>query len=330
MKYLKELNLQMVKDARLKIDKYINNTPFIKSIYLSDKDTNVFFKLETTQEVKSFKIRGALNKMFSLTEDEKNFGVATISSGNHGASVALGAQILGIKKAVIIVPANTTTAKLNKIKYFGAEVLQMGNNYDEAHNLGTKYIEDNNLTLIDSYYDDPYIYAGQGTMVLEILEKNPNIDTIIAPIGGGGLIGGICVAAKETNPNIKVYGVQTEACPAMKKSLEDDFCYEEFESEDSICESLIGGVGPLAFEICKKYLDDIFLVSEKEIRKATAFMGLRELMIVEPSSATVVAAFEKYKNKLQGKNIALVLSGANPNAELILNIYNEYKSEYIK
>ncbi|RVU54993.1 threonine ammonia-lyase [Anaerosphaera multitolerans] len=328
MKDFKGLNLKMIEEAKFRIENYTNKTPLIQSIYLSSENQNVFFKLETVQEIKAFKIRGALNKMFSLNEIETKSGVATISSGNHGASVAYGAKLLGIERAVIIVPKNTSEAKINKIKFFGGEILLMGDNYDEAHQLGMKYINENNLTLIDSYYNDPYIYAGQGTMVLEILEQNRTIDTILAPLGGGGLVGGICIAAKQSNPNIKVYGVQTEACPAMKKSLEDNFCYESFSSEDSICESLIGGVGPLAFEICKKYLDDVLLVSEDDIRKATAYMGLKELMIVEPSSATVVAAFNKYKNSLKGKNIALILSGANPNAKLILDIFNEYKNEF--
>lgn len=324
------LNLKMIEDARERIKNYIVNTPLIKSTYLTNNDKNVYYKLENTQEVRAFKIRGALNKMLSLSPSEKEIGVATISSGNHGISVALGAQLLGIKNALIIVPKNTSKAKLNKIKYFGGSIVLLGNNYDEAHLLGMEYIKDKNLTFIDSYFDDEIVYAGQGTIALEILEKNKNIDTILAPIGGGGLISGIAIAAKSLNKNIKVYGVQTEACPAMKASLDDNICYEKYDTKESICESLVGGVGPLSFEICKDYIDDILIVSEEEIKSATAFMGLQELIIVEPSSATVVAAYEKYKDQLFGKNTALVISGGNPHAKLILDIFNEYEDTFIK
>lgn len=330
MKNKYSLNLKMIEDARERIKNYIVNTPLIKSTYLTNNDKNVYYKLENTQEVRAFKIRGALNKMLSLSPSEKEIGVATISSGNHGISVALGAQLLGIKNALIIVPKNTSKAKLNKIKYFGGSIVLLGNNYDEAHLLGMEYIKDKNLTFIDSYFDDEIVYAGQGTIALEILEKNKNIDTILAPIGGGGLISGIAIAAKSLNKNIKVYGVQTEACPAMKASLDDNICYEKYDTKESICESLVGGVGPLSFEICKDYVDDILIVSEEEIKSATAFMGLQELIIVEPSSATVVAAYEKYKDQLFGKNTALVISGGNPHAKLILDIFNEYEDTFIK
>ncbi|MBP2024706.1 threonine ammonia-lyase [Peptoniphilus stercorisuis] len=330
MKNKYSLNLKMIEDARERIKNYIVNTPLIKSTYLTNNDKNVYYKLENTQEVRAFKIRGALNKMLSLSPSEKEIGVATISSGNHGISVALGAQLLGIKNALIIVPKNTSKAKLNKIKYFGGSIVLLGNNYDEAHLLGMEYIKDKNLTFIDSYFDDEIVYAGQGTIALEILEKNKNIDTILAPIGGGGLISGIAIAAKSLNKNIKVYGVQTEACPAMKASLDDNICYEKYDTKESICESLVGGVGPLSFEICKDYIDDILIVSEEEIKSATAFMGLQELIIVEPSSATVVAAYEKYKDQLFGKNTALVISGGNPHAKLILDIFNEYEDTFIK
>lgn len=330
MKNKYSLNLKMIEEARDRIKNYIVNTPFIKSTYLTDNEKNVYYKLENTQEVRAFKIRGALNKMLSLSPEEKEIGVATISSGNHGISVALGAKLLGIKNALIIVPTNTSKAKLNKIKFFGGNVVQLGDNYDEAHLLGMEYIKDKNLTFVDSYYDDEIVYAGQGTIALEILEKNKDIDTILAPIGGGGLISGIAIAAKSINPNIKVYGVQTAACPAMKASLDDNICYEKYDTEDSICESLVGGIGPLSFEICKDYVDDILIVSEEEIRYATAFMGLQELIIAEPSSATVVAAYKKYKDDFEGKNIALVISGGNPHAKLILDIFNEYESTFIK
>ena len=147
------------------------------------------------QRAKSFKIRGAMNKMLTLTEEEKQKGVATISSGNHGSSVSYAASLLGISNAKVIVPETTPKSKVDKIKYFGADVMLMGSNYDEAHALGMKFIEEKGMTYIDAYYDDPKIYGGQGTIAIEILEQNPDIDTIVVPIGGGGLSTGIAVAA---------------------------------------------------------------------------------------------------------------------------------------
>lgn len=328
MKDSNTLTLEMINTANNKIKDYINKTPLIQSTYLSDDNTSVYYKLENTHQTRAFKIRGALNKMLSLNENEKNNGVATISSGNHGISVAMGAKLLGIEKALIIVPENTSEAKLDKIKYYGGKIVLLGKNYDEAHIKGMKYISDKDLTFIDSYYDDETVYAGQGTVMIEILEQLKDVDVVLAPIGGGGLISGISVAAKETNPNIKVYGVQTEACPAMKASLNDDICYEEYETEDSICESLVGGIGTLSFEICKKYIDDVLLVSESQIREATAFMVLKELIIIEPSSATVIAAFKRYKNLFKGKKTVLVISGGNPHVNLMVDIFNEYKDKF--
>ncbi|MEG0960747.1 MAG: pyridoxal-phosphate dependent enzyme, partial [Erysipelotrichaceae bacterium] len=164
-----QFNVHDVELAYNRIKPYIYKTPLEKSIYLSTKDKQCFFKLENNQTIKAFKIRGALNKMLSMSEAEKELGVSTVSSGNHGIAVSYAANMLGIKKAVIIVPKTTPISKIEKIKYYGGEVLLMGENYDGAHTLGMKYIKDHQMTFIDSYYDDPLIYAGQGTIGLEIL-----------------------------------------------------------------------------------------------------------------------------------------------------------------
>lgn len=207
-----------VKDAYERIKNYVRKTPLEESYYLGDGTRKYFYKLESFQRAKSFKIRGALNKMMTLTEEEKERGIATVSSGNHGSSVSYAASILGIKNSKIIVPQSTPQSKIDKIKYFGAEVMLMGKNYDEAHTFGMTYIKENGLTYIDAYYSDPHIYAGQGTIAIEVLEQNEDIDTIVVPIGGGGLITGIAVAAKAIKPDVRIIGVQTEACPAMINS----------------------------------------------------------------------------------------------------------------
>ena len=313
-----------VYDAYERIKNYIYKTPLEESLYLGTEEQKYFFKLESTQTVKSFKIRGALNKMSTLTEEERQRGVATISSGNHGASVSYAAKLLGIKNAKIIVPETTPQAKVDKIKYYGADVMLMGSGYDEAHAMGMSYIEENGMTYIDAYYDDPKIYGGQGTVAVEILDQNPDIDTIVVPIGGGGLITGIAVAAKAIKPDIRIIGVQPEACPAMIRAYEDNVFYEEYPTTgDTICDALVGGVGKLSYDILKDYVDDLIEVKEATIKKAVKHMIKEEKFIVEGASATTVAAVMDDRERVAGKNIALVMSGGNIDGDLMVKLINE-------
>lgn len=315
---------QEVYDAYERIKEYIYKTPLEESLYLGTDEQKYFFKLESTQTVKSFKIRGALNKMSTLTEKERQQGVATISSGNHGASVSYAAKLLGIKNAKVIVPETTPQAKVDKIKYYGADVMLMGSGYDEAHAMGMSYIEENGMTYIDAYYDDPKIYGGQGTIAVEILSQNPDIDTIVVPIGGGGLITGIAVAAKAIKPDIRIIGVQTEACPAMIRAYEDNVFYEEYPTTgDTICDALVGGVGKLSYDILKDYADDLIEVKEATIRKAVKHMIKEEKFIVEGASAATVAAVMDDRERIGGKNIALVMSGGNIDGDLMVRLLND-------
>lgn len=318
-------NYNEVKEAYERIKPYVRKTPLEQSFYLGGDGREYFFKLESCQKVKSFKIRGALNKMLTLTPEEIERGVATISSGNHGSSVSYSASLLGIQNAKVIVPETTPQSKVDKIEYFGSEAMLMGKNYDEAHALGMQYIRDHGMTYIDAYYDDPKIYGGQGTIAIEILEQNPDIDTIVVPIGGGGLITGIAVAAKAIKPDIRIVGVQTEACPAMIKSYEDGVFYEEYPCEDSLCDSLIGGIGALSYEMAKDYVDDFIMVSEETIGKAVSFMARDEKYIVEAGSCTTVAAVMDFRERIGGKNIALVLSGGNIDGAVLYELMGKYR-----
>ena len=314
-----------VKEAYERIKSYVRKTPLEESFYLGTEDQKVFFKLESFQRAKSFKIRGALNKMLTLSPEEIERGVATISSGNHGSSVSYAASLLGIKNAKVIVPETTPQSKVDKILYFESEAMLMGKNYDEAHALGMKFIEDNGMTYIDAYYDDPKIYGGQGTIAIEILEQNPQIDTIVVPIGGGGLITGIAVAAKAIKPEIRIVGVQTENCPAMIKAYEDNVFYEEYPCEDSICDSLIGGIGALSYQMAKDYVDEFIAVSEETVGKAVSFMAKHEKYIVEAGSCVTVAALMDHRDRIGGNNVALVLSGGNIDGALLTELMNKYE-----
>ncbi len=311
-------------DAYQRIHPYLPQTPLEESFYLGTENRSYFFKLESLQHVKSFKIRGALNKLLSLSEEEKHRGVATVSSGNHGVAVSYASKLLGIERALVIVPTITPKAKIKKIEYYGAQVMLLGSNYDEAHTLGLAYLKQHNMTYIDSYYDDPMVYAGQGTVALELLSQNPEIDTLVVPIGGGSLITGCAVVAKHLKPDIRIIGVQTDTCPAMIQAYQDHVFYETFPTTGtSICESLVGGIGKLSYEMLADYVDDLIAVRESTIRRGVKHMLLNEKFVVEAGSATTVAAVMDEPDRIGGKNVALVISGGNIDGDLIRTIINE-------
>ena len=315
---------QEVFEAYDRIKPYIPDTPLYESVHLGDGERRYYFKLENLQPVKSFKIRGALNKMLTLTKEEKAKGVATVSSGNHGTSVAYAAKMLGIERADIIIPGPAPKAKEEMIKFFGGNVMRMGFDYDSAHAEGMKYIEEKGMTYIDAYYDDVKIYGGQGTIACEILRQNPDIDTIVAPIGGGGLSTGIAVAAKAIKPEIRIIGVQTEACPAFIKAFEDKVLYEEYPiTGDTICDATVGGCGKLAYEVLPEIIDDIIEIKESTIRKATKLMIKDERFIAEGGSCMTLAAILDHRERVSGKNIALVISGGNIDGDLMTQLLNE-------
>lgn len=311
-----------VLNARDRIQKYISLTPLDFSIGLSSGSRQVYLKLECQQKQKSFKVRGALSKISSLTDEEKAGGVIAVSSGNHGAGVSFASHLLGVKNAKVFVPETAPQAKVEKIKYYGAEVVQVGKNYDESHKVALEEMKNNNMTYIDSCSDKELI-AGQGTLGLEIMEQNPYIDIILVPIGGGGLITGVSIAAKHMKPDVKIIGVQTAACPAMVRSLEDNVLYEEFPSEESICDALIGGVTDIPFNMAKKCIDDIIVVSEETIKKATKLLLTEEKVVSEPSGAVGVAALLDKPEYFDGKNVAIVVTGGNLDKDLMRKIISQ-------
>lgn len=313
-----------VAKARERIKDRIYMTPLEKSIYLSNENTNYYLKLECLQPVKSFKLRGALSKLTTLTEEEKKRGVVAISSGNHGAAVSYASRLLGIDNVLIFVSKATPQSKIQKIRYYGGNVQIVGENYDEVHEYGMEHIKNYSMTYIDAYYGDPIVYAGQGTIALEIFEQNPNIDTILVPIGGGGLITGISVAAKKINPSVKIIGLQTEACPAMIKAIEDNVFYDTYPTKPSICEALVGGVGEIAYKMAREYIDEIIEVKESFIERAVSHIIKKEKVVAEPSSAICVAAVMQKPERIKGKNATLVISGGNIDQNLMVELLNKY------
>ncbi len=322
---LKEVTYDHVLEAASQIYNHIGKAPLVKSLALSNNTTNLFLKLESSHLVKSFKIRGALNKIMSLTPEEKEKGVISISSGNHGIAVSYAGSLLGIKNTKVIVPATTPKAKTNQIRHYGAEVIEYGENYDEAHVYGQRLIDESGMTFVDAFDKDYLVYAGQGTCGYEIIEQNPDIDVILVPVGGGGLVTGVSVGARGLKKDVKIIGVQPEASPAMVASIRDNEPYYLYPTDPTVCEALAGGIGELAFQMRDSVYDDILLVSEESIRRATAHMVLNERFVAEPSGSATVAAFMDNKERFKGLNVATVISGGNIDGKLLKEIIEEYK-----
>jgi threonine dehydratase len=316
------ITYQDVVAARERIKEYIYKTPLELSMGLSSENCIVYLKLECQQKLKSFKVRGALSKMTLLSEEEKKKGILAVSSGNHGAGVSYSSYILGGIKAKIYVPRTTPGAKLDKMRYYGAEVILEGDNYDAAHEAALEALKREGLTFVDPCSDADVI-AGAGTVALEILEQNPDIDTIVVPIGGGGLITGVGVAAKSLKPGIKVIGVQTAACPAMIHSMRDKRCYEAYPNEPSICEALVGGVGEIPYEMSSRCIDQIIEVDEGEIRNAVVYLLDKEKVVSEPSGAVGVAAFMSNPEIFKNRKTAFIITGGNLDSKLMKAILNE-------
>jgi threonine dehydratase len=280
----------------------------------------VYLKLEGLQVTGSFKIRGAANKIYSLTKEQKERGVVTGSSGNHGRAVAFVAKKSDIR-AVICVSARTPKDKVAAIKELGADAVVHGKSYDESVSHAQRLAEERGLTMIDSF-DDPDVIAGQGTIGLELLEDLPEIDTAIVPVAGGGLLCGIALALKSADPAIRVVGVSMERAPVMYQSLRAGKPVEMRE-EETIAHALAGGLGQnnrYTFRMTQEYVDDVVLVSEEAIAEAMLFALEEHHVVVEGAGAVGIAAVLHGRAKRLGKNVAVILSGSNVDARSLLRI----------
>lgn len=302
----------------------VRRTPLDDSLYLSDDTRRYRFKLESQQVGRSFKIRGVLNTLSQLTPLQLKKGVGTVSTGNHAIAVAYAAQQLGIENCVVIVPFGIARSKLDRIRLYGARVMTMGGNYNEALTLGLNYLDSSELFYVDPGQDDAQVYAGHGTVGYEIAALHPNIDTIVVPVGSGALITGVAVGARAVRPDMRIVGVQTEACPSMYQSLKDGICYTTYPvTEETICEALVGGAGRLAFDMLPELVDQWIVVGEQSIHEAVRFMVEEEQTVVEGCSAMVVAAVRDYPELVGGTNVALVISGGNVDGYMLARVLNE-------
>lgn len=302
-------------DAQTGVGAQLAPTPLRQSLAFSEQfGAKVFLKLENWQPTGSFKVRGALNLLKQMAPDEIARGLVAASAGNHGAAVGYAAQQLHIANVHIFVPRPTPRAKVAKMKRFGVNVHEVGETYDDAHHAAVEYEHAHRATFAHAY-DDVRTVAGAGTIALEILRTKQDLDAILVPVGGGGLISGIAVAVKQLAPDIRVIGIQPDASPSLRDSLRDKTCYEEYTAAPTICDGLAGGIGQIVFEVAQqKLIDDVLIVGEFAVRTAVASFARNEQMMVEGSGAVGLAALSENPVMFRGKRVALIVTGANVDA----------------
>ncbi|MEW6237955.1 MAG: threonine ammonia-lyase [Candidatus Omnitrophota bacterium] len=311
--------LQDIQEAYGQIKNNIYHSPCAFSQSLSElTGSKVFLKLENLQMTGSFKERGALNKLLSLTPEERRRGVIAASAGNHAQGVAYHAARLG-GKSIIVMPEATPLNKVSATKRYGAQVILYGKNYDEAYDEAIYKQQQEGLNFIHAF-DDEKVMAGQGTIGLEILEDGIEPEAVIVPIGGGGLISGIAVAIKEQIPSCKIFGVQAKVAPSMKVSI-DSKRIIPLKTAPTLADGIaVKSVGHLTYPIVQHYIDDIVLVDEEEIAAAILTLLETEKTMVEGSGAAPLAALAYHDLPLKGKKTVLVLSGGNIDINILSRI----------
>lgn len=284
------------------------DTPCLPSRTLSAiAGCEVYLKFENLQFTASFKERGALNKLLLLTEEERSRGVMAVSAGNHAQGVAYHAQRLGIP-ATIVMPRFAPAVKVENTRRFGANVVLEGDTFDDARAHGLQLAKDRGLTVVHPY-DDLAVAAGQGTIGLEMLAEQPNIDTLVVAIGGGGLIAGIATAARSIKPGIEIVGVQTERFPAVWNAIKNDSqAYAQATIADGIA---VKQPGALTVPLIRERVSDVLLVSEDDIEQAILMLLEIEKTVVEGAGAVGLAALLKHRTRFAGRKVGLVLSGGN-------------------
>lgn len=302
------LNLDNFYKARYVLNRIIRKTELVKAPKINP-DCDVYLKPENLQETGSFKIRGAYYRISQLTEEEKARGVIACSAGNHAQGVALGAAAHGIK-SLICLPEGAPMSKVEATKSYGAEVCLVPGVYDDAYKKALQLKEEKGYTFIHPF-DDENVIAGQGTIGLEVLEQLPDVEAIVVPVGGGGLVSGIAFAVKSLNPSIKVYGIQAAGAASMVHSL-DVKRKEALSSVSTIADGIaVKEPGDLTYEICSKYVDEIVTVTEDEICGAILHLLEKEKVVAEGAGAASVAAVMYNKIPVKGKKTVCIVSGGN-------------------
>jgi threonine dehydratase len=309
---IQSLSIRDVWKARKRISSIVKKTPLVYSQAISElTNAHVYLKMENLHETGAFKVRGATNKILSLTPEQQKYGVTTYSTGNHGLSVAYVARRLGIK-AVVCVSERVPKAKIEAIRKFGAQLEIYGHGQDEAGIRCYQLQEEQGLTVIEPF-DDPFVIAGQGTIGLELLEEMPEIDMVIAGLSGGGLISGLGLSLKSNDQNIQVIGVSMEQSAVMYESLKIGKPIE-LKEHDTLADSLLGGIGlnnRYTFPMVQQYMDQGILISEDAIAEGMAYILENHHMMVEGAAAVGIGALLHGKIAKPGSHIAIIVSGCN-------------------
>ena len=297
--------------ARRVAEEHIHRTPIMKSQGLSDAaGAQVFLKMELLQRTGSYKVRGPLNVLHHMTEEERRRGVICASAGNHAQGVAYGARTYGVP-AVVVMSRHAPSVKIDATRSYGAEVILHGEIWDDAYQRSREIEDERGLTYIHPF-DDPRLMAGQGTVGLEIMQDLPQVDCIIAPIGGGGLISGVAMAAKSINPRVMIIGVEAAGAPAMKRSIEAGRRIRLDSVTSRIDGLVVREVGENTFEVARQLVDEIVLVTDDEIKENIIWLMQRTKLVAEGAAAATVAALRLGRFTLpRGATVACILSGGN-------------------
>ena len=311
------LTLDKVYHASFVLKEVLRPTALIKSPGLCS-GTNLYLKPENLQVTGSFKVRGAYYKISQLAEEEKEKGVIACSAGNHAQGVALAAARSGIK-SLICIPDGAPISKVEATKSYGAEVCLVEGAYDDAYEKAVSLVEETGATFIPPF-DDEQVIAGQGTIGLEILEQLPEVDAVIVPVGGGGLISGVAFALKSLKPEIKIYGVQSVGAPSMQKAIHDQKI-ETLPTVKTIADGIaVKRPGDLTYEMVQKYVDEIVTVTDDEVSTAILELIEQQKMIAEGAGAVSVAAAMFHKVPIEGKNVVCLVSGGNIDVTILSRV----------
>lgn len=303
-----------VKTAKENLQGVAAHTPCSFSFNLSDRfGADIFLKREDLQQVRSYKIRGAYNKISSLSEDEKKRGIVCASAGNHAQGVAYSCKLLNIQ-GTIYMPATTPKQKVKQVQLFGKDMINVvldGDTFDDSYHKAISFCQDQNSVFVHPF-EDPKVIAGQGTVGLEILEdiKDP-IDYLFLPVGGGGLAAGISTVFKALSPNTKIIGVEPSGAPSMSTSLNQGKNSTLDQIDKFVDGAAVKRVGDLNFEICKTALDRMLLVPEGKVCSTILQLYNEEAMVVEPAGALSIAALDQFKDEIRGKRVVCIVSGSN-------------------
>ena len=298
-----------IEKAHQRISDHVHNTPILTSDSLNNElGSNLFFKCENFQKTGSFKIRGATNSILQLNDTEIKNGIITTSSGNHGAAVAFIADKIGTSSKIIM-PNNTPKNKIENVQRYGGEIFYCEPNIKSREDTLEKMIQKSGGSIIHPYNDEKII-AGQGTAAKELIEKVPDLDAIICPVSGGGLLSGTLLAAKNLKPGIKVFGAEPENADDTYRSILNNKIMSN-ETTDTIADGLRAQVGTVTFPIIKENVDKILLVSEEMIISSMYMIWQRLKIIIEPSCSIVLAALMLNSNKFLNKKVGLILTGGN-------------------